>query len=416
MRKDTVHSAAWPYAESMQRTISCIPVPAILAAVVALGAWLALGPSVASACSGSPLFDARVQACGITIPAGLTEIEWNRGRVTLADALTEARLKPSDGTGSGPQSIEVWVERAPGLYDGWMRGSSMGLTVLEPGTTYIFAADEALSWSIPREATRPAAPAGASVFADAQVVSLYGFPGVPFMGALGKYDAEGAAVEAARVARQYDALNGSRGVTPALHLIASVAQADPGDGTYLGRMPLADVDRYVEVTAEHDQLLFIDVQVGWGDPLAEVKRYERQLRNPHVHIALDPEFSTKSDGEAPGVSIGSLTAQQINEVQGYLAALSATYELPSKVLVVHQFRDDMIEAPERIAAVDGVDLVIDMDGWGPQGQKLAGYDRYANSSYAEFAGVKLFYEWDVPLFTPRQIQALDPAPDYVIYQ
>ncbi|MCK9495689.1 MAG: hypothetical protein M0R75_09345, partial [Dehalococcoidia bacterium] len=216
--------------------------------------------------------------------------------------------------------------------------------------------------------------------------------------------------------RQYDALNGSRGVTPALHLIASVAQADPGDGTYLGRMPLADVDRYVEVTAEHDQLLFVDVQVGWGDPLAEVKRYERQLRNPHVHIALDPEFSTKSDGEAPGVSIGSLTAQQINEVQGYLAALSATYELPSKVLVVHQFRDDMIEAPERIAAVDGVDLVIDMDGWGPQGQKLAGYDRYANSSYAEFAGFKLFYEWDVPLFTPRQIQALDPAPDYVIYQ
>lgn len=236
------------------------------------------------------------------------------------------------------------------------------------------------------------------------------------MGALGEYSAAGAATEAARVAAEYDELNGSRGVRPALHLIASVAQADAGDGTYLGRMSLDAVDEYVEVTAARGQLLFIDVQVGWGDPLAEVQRYEQQLRQGHVHIALDPEFATRSDGAAPGQAIGSLSAAQINEVQDYLAGLASEYELPNKILVVHQFRDDMLDDPWNIASVGGTDLVIDMDGYGPQGQKLAGYDRYANADYAEYAGFKLFYDWDTPLFTPSEIQSLNPPPDYVIYQ
>ena len=47
---------------------------------------------------------------------------------------------------------------------------------------------------------------------------------------------------------------------------------------------------------------------------------------------------------------------------------------------------------------------------------IAGYERYANSSYAEFSDFKLFYQWDTPHFTPAEIQALSPPPDYVIYQ
>ncbi len=399
-----------------------------LAGLIALGALVSAGPTPASACTGSPLFDARIWSCGVSVPEGVTEIEWNRGPTNLADAATAEALVPSDGSGSGPQSLEIWVERSSGIFDGWVRGRAAGLTVLEPGVTYYFAADEDLSWAIakapaPPAATPPPGPApspsngeGTSVFAGAQVVSLYGHPGVPVMGALGRYSASGAAAEAARVATQYDALNGARGVRAALHLIASVAQAAPGDGTYLGRMSLDDVDEYVEVTAARGQLLFLDIQVGWGDPLAEVQRYEQQLRQAHVHVALDPEFATRSDGVAPGQAIGSLSAAQINEVQEYLAGVASEYGLPNKILVVHQFRDDMLDDPWNIASVGRVDLVIDMDGWGPQGQKRAGYDLYADADYAEFAGFKLFYEWDTPLFTPSEIQALDPAPDYVIYQ
>lgn len=399
-----------------------------LAALIALGALFVAGPTPASACTGSPLFDARIWSCGVEIPEGVTEIEWNRGPTNLADAATAEVLVPSDGSGDGPQSLEIWLERSPGNFDGWVRGQASGLTVLEPGVTYYFSSDEALSWAVPKAVAPPASspppgpapsPSGearSSVFANDQVVSLYGHPGVAFMGALGEYSAAGAATEAARVAAEYDELNGERGVRPALHLIASVAQADPGDGTYLGRMSLGAVDEYVEVTAERGQLLFIDVQVGWGDPLAEVQRYEQQLLQGHVHIALDPEFATRSDGTAPGQSIGSLSAAQINEVQDYLAGLASEHGLPNKILVVHQFRDDMLDDPWNIASVGAVDLVIDMDGFGPQGQKLAGYDRYANADYSEYAGFKLFYDWDTPLFTPSEIQALDPPPDYVIYQ
>lgn len=393
-----------------------------LASLFALGGIYLAGPASASACTGSPLFDARIWACGVEIAPGVTEIEWDRGRVTLAEALTSDLLRPKDGTGDALQSLEIWSETAAGVFDGWVRGQNAGLTVLEPGATYFFAADEALAWSVPRPRPEPApapAPApvtGGSVFADAQVVSLYGHPGVPFMGALGEYSAAGAADRVATVAAEYDALNGERHVIPALHLIASVAQADAGDGTYLGRMSDEAVDEYVEVTRERGQLLFLDIQVGWGDPLAEVQQYEQQLLNGHVHVALDPEFATRPDGLPPGQAIGHLTGAQINQVQDYLAGLTAEHGLPDKVLVVHQFRDDMLVDASSIAAVGGVDLVIDMDGFGPQGQKLAGYDRYAQSGYAEFAGFKLFYNWDTPLFTPSEIQSLTPPPDYVIYQ
>ena len=393
-----------------------------IAGAFALGLWLLAGPTPAAACTGSPLFDARIWSCGIKIEQGVTEVKWDRGRVSLDTAVTADSLKPTDGTGDGPGSLEIWVERPSGIFDGWVRGQSVGLRVLEPGTTYYFAADEPLSWAIGRTPPQPSGqtsgstPTG-SIFDNAQVVSLYGHPGVPFMGALGKYSASGAADEVARVAAQYDRLNGDRNVIPALHLIASVAQADPGaDGTYLGRMSLDAVQEYVDVTAQRGQLLFLDIQVGWGDPLAEVRYYEPILRQPNVHVALDPEFATRSDGEAPGQAIGQLTAAQINAVQDYLATLPGKYDIPRKALVVHQFRVDMIVDPLNIASVDQVDLVIDMDGFGPQGQKLAGYERYANSSYAEFSGFKLFYEWDTPLFTPAEIEALSPPPDYVIYQ
>ena len=137
---------------------------------------------------------------------------------------------------------------------------------------------------------------------------------------------------------------------------------------------------------------------------------------PHVHVALDPEFATAGKHEAPGDAIGYLTPEQVNPVQHYLAGLSADGTIPSKVLVLHQFRSDMLHDTDRIEQVDGVDLVIDMDGWGPTGQKLDGYNTFARASYAEYAGFKLFYQWDQPLLTPAQVMALPHPPDYLIYQ
>ena len=46
-----------------------------------------------------------------------------------------------------------------------------------------------------------------------------------------------------------------------------------------------------------------------------------------------------------------------------------------------------------------------------------GYDYFlVNQSYAQFAGIKLFYDKDSLLMTPQDVVGLDRPPDVVIYQ
>ncbi len=255
-----------------------------------------------------------------------------------------------------------------------------------------------------------------SVFEDAQVVSFYGYPGIGFMGALGLYSPAQALEQVARVAAEYEALGG-REAQPALHLIVAVAQARPQpDGSYLARMDEAVIADYVEAARAAGALLFLDVQIGWSDPLAEVQRLEWALREPFVHLALDPEFATRARGLAPGTVIGSLDAADVNAVQRYLAGLVEARRLPPKVLVLHQFLADMLGRPELYEDVPEVELVVDMDGFGGQSVKLNHYDAYALAPYSERPAIKLFYHWDEPLFSPAQLQALERPPDLVIYQ
>ena len=255
------------------------------------------------------------------------------------------------------------------------------------------------------------------MFDGAQVVSLYGYPGHPGMGALGAYPPERAADEVLRVAEAYDALNGERGVAPALHLIVAVAQPWPmEDGSYLHRLSDELLATYVELARERGLLLFLDVQVGWADPLAEVRRLSGALAEPFVHLALDPEFATRASGLAPGLVVGSIDAAEVNAVQDYLAALVREHRLPPKLLVLHQFLDRMLPAAEEYAALPEVEITIDMDGYGGQWAKLSNYDRYALASYAERPAIKLFYDWDTPLLSPQRLLALERPPDLVIYQ
>ena len=267
------------------------------------------------------------------------------------------------------------------------------------------------------QVTRPGGPLHPSVFERAQVVSFYGYPGVGVMGELGLHTPAGAAEAITRLAAEYDALNGPREVMPALHLIVAVAQRHPGnDGLYLQRMDDDLLNEYVEAARDAGILLFVDVQIGWSDTLTEVKILEDVLREPFVHLALDPEFATRSKGTAPGVSIGTLGSADLNAVQHYLAGLVREHDLPPKVLVVHQFLNSMLTGVDAYDDVPEVEVTIDMDGWGNPYVKLTKYDLYAVSDYSERAAIKLFYHWDVPLLTPARLLSLDNPPDLVIYQ
>lgn len=262
-----------------------------------------------------------------------------------------------------------------------------------------------------------AVPPAASPFEGAQVVSVYGYPGICFMGELGCHaDPSDAITKARDLARAHDAANGDRAVRPAVHLIVAVAQPHPGpDGSYLQWMSDETIREWVEAARRERVLLFLDVQIGWSDPLREVRRLDAALREPFVHLALDPEFATREKGLPPGEAIGTVSAAQVNAVQGYLAAPVREHGLPRKALVLHQFKPGMLTDKPRYADTPEVDLTIDMDGFGTPEAKLSGYDAYARVG-SERTAFKLFFHWDVPLLTPERLQALPQPPDYVIYQ
>jgi hypothetical protein len=267
------------------------------------------------------------------------------------------------------------------------------------------------------DAPRPApvAPLAPS-FEGARVVSFYGFPGVPVMGVLGEHSARDAAREVTAFAREHAAQGGVETV-PALHLIVAVAQPQPGpSGHYLARLDPGVIAEYVEAARAEGVLLFLDVQIGWADPLEEARHLERFLVEPFVHLALDPEFATKPQRAAPGSVIGTLRSDDVNRVQRYLAELIRGRDLPPKLLVLHQFMEHMLEAPERYEAHSEVVISVDMDGYGGAGAKLSKYDLYAARPSTEHTAIKLFFKWDAPMLTPAELSQLARPPQLVIYQ
>ena len=266
--------------------------------------------------------------------------------------------------------------------------------------------------------TRPPGPpslGAGSVLAERRLVTYYGNPWSAQMGILGQLSKADLVAALQRRAAQYEAAGGSP-VQPAIHLVATVAQAGPGaDGLYRARMPHAVVEEYARLAEEHGLLLILDVQPGRAQLLAEVEALRPFLQRPHVHLAIDPEFAM-GPGERPGVELGSMDAATINGVVRWLADLVEQHGLPNKVLVVHQFSASMIRGKASIVDDPRVDLVVDMDGFGGQGIKRQHYQWYVRDQRVEYAGIKLFFQQDVDLMTPEEVLSLDPPPDVVIYQ
>lgn len=286
--------------------------------------------------------------------------------------------------------------------------------VIDPETDEPEPVTLAATRAIPPLATEPA-PLPESALATHQVVSYYGYPTVGTMGELGLHDAIEAAVRVKQLAAEYDSRNGSRDTVGALHLIVDVAQALPtDDGLYLDKMSKQQIAEYVEVARDYEILLFLDLQIGWSNALEDTRRLKWFLHEPFVHLALDPEFATKRFGYAPGQVIGAMDADEVNEVQEYLAELVEDAGIPPKLLVLHQFKPAMLIEPERFDDVPEVDITIDMDGFGGAGAKISGFERYARADYAERSAFKLFYHWDLPVMSIDQVIDLDV--DYVIYQ
>ena len=259
-------------------------------------------------------------------------------------------------------------------------------------------------------------PLDGPVLPEYRVVMYYGHPHDPAMGIVGEHGIEELAEVLREEAANYAAADPSRPVIPALEVIATVAQRVPGsDGTYILDTDTETLTTYIDFAAENGMLVVLDLQVGRGTIAGEIEKVRELLARPNVHLAIDPEFAV-AEGEIPGEYIGSIHAESIIYAQQVLAEISATHGIPPKMLIVHQFREDMIQGKDQLAPIAGVQLVIDADGYGAPELKTAVYNFLVRDEPIEFAGVKLFYRQDMPLMTPQEILDLVPAPDVIIYQ
>ena len=259
-----------------------------------------------------------------------------------------------------------------------------------------------------------------SILPEKRIVAFYGNPLSKRMGILGALPPERMLDRLDREVAAWTAADSTTPVQPALHLIASVAQASPQrDGTYRLRMDSTLIERVYGWARSRGALLFLDVQLGRAPLEGELQWLAPFLQRPDVHLGLDPEFAMSRGGK-PGRRIGTLDARDVNRAVAMLAELVTRYDLPPKVLVVHRFTRDMLTHYKDIQLDPRVQIVIDMDGWGPPWMKRESYQRFVAANPVQFTGFKLFYRNDTKggdkLMTPQQVLALWPKPLYIQYQ
>jgi hypothetical protein len=255
---------------------------------------------------------------------------------------------------------------------------------------------------------------GRIIIPNNRVVAFYGAPQDDELGTLGIGKPAQVARRLERQARPYRA--GGKPVLPAFELIAVVASGAPGaDGMYRYRQPRRVIDRYLAAARKAKALLLLDIQPGRADFMDEVRRLRPYLEQPDVSLALDPEWKI-APGQVPGKVIGTTSAADVNRVSAYLAAIGRQRNLPQKMLLIHQFTDDMITNKPALVDRRGVKLILNVDGFGNQPAKISKYVGFTRSGRRFRHGFKLFYKEDTNLMSPRQVLRLRPPPDIVEYE
>jgi hypothetical protein len=257
---------------------------------------------------------------------------------------------------------------------------------------------------------------GQLLFPRRRVVAIYGHPGDSNLGVLGEQPVGAAVRRARRVAAPYDRLS-SRRVVPAFELIATVASSEAGpDRDFSLESSVDHLRPWVDAAAAAGLYVVLDLQPGRTDFLTQARRYEELLAQPHVGLALDPEWRL-APGQRHLVDIGSVSADEVNRVGAWLARLIRRHALPQKLFIVHQFRLDMIRNRNRIHTRPEFALVVQMDGQGRQNVKLATWRAVTDGGPRGMRfGWKNFYDEDSPLRSPAATVALRPSPVFISYQ
>ena len=302
----------------------------------------------------------------------------------------------------------------------WMVAAVLGLVVVVPSViSLIGGGDDGPAGErrgAEAAAGRPAElpRGGRELLPRFRLVAYYGAPQSDELGALGIGRPDQAGRRLAKQARAY--ARGGKPVLPVFELIAVVANGTPGgDGLYRTRQGAAVIRRYLAAARRAKALLLLDIQPGRADFLTEMRALEPYLNEPDVGLALDPEWHVRP-GEVPGQALGSVDAGVVNAVSARLAEIVRARRLPEKLLVVHQFTANMVRRKPALTPRPGVELVLDVDGFGTQAQKIAKYRELTRGERRYAHGLKLFYREDTNLMSPREVLRLRPQPQLVVYE
>lgn len=249
-----------------------------------------------------------------------------------------------------------------------------------------------------------------------RLVIFYGNPLSPVMGPIGRYDDQELIARLHTQSDAYAQLDPTHPVIPALDYVSPIAQPVPmDDNSWTYRMPDDSIEHYRKLANDNHALFFLDMQIGHSPIQKEVNALWKYVQQPGVDLALDPEFDMPPGG-IPSQVFGRMYASEINWTIHQLSQLVQTQHLPPKVLVIHQFLEQMLPDWQKIKLEPGVEVVTCVDGFGDPKSKIGDYDMFNDVQRIQYPGMKLFYALDKPLMDPNAVLALKPSPLLVMYQ
>jgi hypothetical protein len=259
---------------------------------------------------------------------------------------------------------------------------------------------------------------GRDVFPRYRLVGYAGVTGAATLGRLGTGPLDQRVAEIEHMATPYAA---DREILPVMEVIATVVQANSGpDGMHRVRLTDAQIATYHKAARKHRAVMLLNLQPGRSEFIVEARAFQKWLKEPDVGLALDPEWAM-DPGQRPGGVYGYTTGAELDEVARYLAALVRQYDLPEKLMVYHQVARSVVRKESGLKDHKGVVVIKSVDGLGPPGSKINTYGVVSKTT-PKFvhAGFKLFFTEDSAgggrLMTPREVLALKPLPEYVIYE
>jgi len=281
-----------------------------------------------------------------------------------------------------------------------------------------FGSPEQLAYRVAVARTGVELPGGGQVlYPNHRHVALYGNPTSAALGSLGEQDVPAAVERVKALAAEYQAFT-EQTVVPTFEVISSVASRTPSSGgDYSTEMKPEDIAPYVEAARAAGIYVVLDLQPGRADFLTQAKLFEEFLLQPHVGLALDPEWRLEPH-QVHLEQVGNVTAAEVNSVVTWLADLTRDNQLPQKILVLHQFKSEMISDRAQIdTSRDELAVLIHVDGFGPTGSKFATWRTMRVEPPPNvWWGWKNFIDEDSPLMTPEQTMNVDPVPQFISYQ